>query len=255
MPTVEQFNAMMNQLSQMNMHLKKIAELTWHTNQALKEMKTAGNESAGGQGKAAPNYHKLLSDYPAYDWASIGAEVIDSDKDGATTVSWKGRMFTRRRGNADYDPVVYFSRCTGKEGEKNIYEWLITFKEPPKAKRLPEETKEVMEQAAEKRASKPPVNAQQSAVKRSPGLISTEEPELKCSLSSWDKLTKAVDAAAKWGVTPDKWKPKVKNMLGSEDMRAMGDADIAKAVNIINGLAETARLAAPNRMKPEVQNA
>jgi hypothetical protein len=44
----------------------------------------------------APNYQRALSEYPTFDWTSIGATVLSRDDDGATTVEWNGQIFTRR---------------------------------------------------------------------------------------------------------------------------------------------------------------
>jgi hypothetical protein len=44
----------------------------------------------------APNYQRLLSEYPMFDWSSIGATVLNRDGDGATSVEWNGQVFTRR---------------------------------------------------------------------------------------------------------------------------------------------------------------
>lgn len=138
--TPEQYNAIYNLLSQMNDSLRQLVESAGQTQRSIgRALATSGRPS----GDAAPNLSKPLADYPTFDWGTIGATVIDSDRDGATTVEWKNRQFTRRRGNPDYEPVVYFSRGIGKDKEtgKNLYEWLITFREPPKAKRLPDDTK------------------------------------------------------------------------------------------------------------------
>ena len=44
----------------------------------------------------APNYQRLLSEYPTFDWSSIGSTVLNRDSDGATSVEWNGQVFTRR---------------------------------------------------------------------------------------------------------------------------------------------------------------
>ncbi|MBP6821518.1 MAG: hypothetical protein KA368_08245 [Acidobacteria bacterium] len=67
-----------------------------------------------------------------------------------------------------------------------------------------------------------------------------------CSLASWGNLTKVVQAAGKEGVMPDTWKPRVKSVVGSDDMRTLGDADISKAISVINGLVQTKQLANRN---------
>ena len=252
--TPEQYNGIYNILSQMNDSLKQIVEITAQTQRSIgRALATSGRPS----GDAAPNLSKPLADYPTFNWATIGATVIDSDRDGATTVEWKNRQFTRRRGNPDYEPVVYFSRGVGKDKEtgKNLYEWLITFREPPKAKRLPDDTKDAMEQAATKRQTQPtpPVRI----VERAPsnGATTVQQPPaattppqrdgVACSLRSWDTLQKAVDSAARYGVTPEVWKPRVEKIVGTTDMRSLDDADIAKATQAIKMMTAEAASRAP----------
>jgi len=41
----------------------------------------------------APNYQRLLSEYPTFDWSSIGATVLNRDGDGVTCVEWNGQVF------------------------------------------------------------------------------------------------------------------------------------------------------------------
>lgn len=249
--TVEQYNAVYNLLSAISETLKEVLKVQ----QTLAKGMAAARNGSGAP-DAAPNYHKPLADYTSFDWSKIGAIVLESDKDGATTVEWKNRSFTRRRGNPDFDPVIYFSRSTGVDSVtgKRVYEWLITFKEPAKAKRLPDDTKDAMaEAAARKQQQQPsqPVTTPPTEKGDSPsvsGSVSSKFPEPVCSEVSWAKLQAAADDAATFGVTPEKWKAKVKSAIGSDNMRAMDDAEIAKAVNIILGLTQTAKLAASNRI-------
>jgi hypothetical protein len=77
----------------------------------------------------APNYQRPLSDYPGFDWLSIGATVLKEDHDGATAVEWNGQIFTRRSPNNKFDAAVWFSRCVGKDADgNNKYVRLISFK-------------------------------------------------------------------------------------------------------------------------------
>lgn len=219
----------------LNSTLQVIAEATVQLEHNLGRLASAG-------GNSSPNYFKRLSDFQNFDWSSINADVIERDRDGVSVVEWEGRMFIRRKGNADYDPALYFSVCTGKdEAGKNKYDRLITFKQPSKAKRVPEETKELVEkepprQQAQQTASQPPIQRPESP----------KGDGVACSLPSWDKLTKAVQAAGKEGVMPENWKPRVKSVVGSDDMRTLGDADISKAISVINGLVQTKQLANRN---------
>lgn len=78
----------------------------------------------------SPDLLKDLAEYPEFDWAAIGAEVLARDEDGATVVGWNGRKW-KRRTHTQYGKDIWFSACTGKnEKQENIYSKLITFGEP-----------------------------------------------------------------------------------------------------------------------------
>jgi len=82
----------------------------------------------------APNYQRALSEYPGFDWSSIGATVLKEDSDGASIVEWNGRTFTRRSANNKYPEAVWFSRPAGKDADGKIrYPRLVTFKRPSEA--------------------------------------------------------------------------------------------------------------------------
>ncbi|MCI0661469.1 MAG: single-stranded DNA-binding protein, partial [Acidobacteria bacterium] len=77
----------------------------------------------------APNYQRPLSEYAGFDWASIGATILNRDDDGVTAVEWNGQVFTRRSPNNKFAEAVWFSRCVGKDAEgNNKYARLISFK-------------------------------------------------------------------------------------------------------------------------------
>jgi hypothetical protein len=77
----------------------------------------------------APNYQRPLSEYPTFDWSSIGAAVLNRDGDGVTAVEWNGQVFTRRSPSNRYDGAVWYSRHLGKDSDGNMrYARLITFK-------------------------------------------------------------------------------------------------------------------------------
>ena len=76
-----------------------------------------------------PNYQRLLSEYPSFDWPSIGATVLSRDGDGVTAIEWNGQIFTRRSPDNSFASAIWFSRSAGKDSEgKNKYVRLITFK-------------------------------------------------------------------------------------------------------------------------------
>lgn len=199
---------------------------------------------SAGPGNSSPNYYKRLSDFGAFDWSSIGASVVDEDRDGVSVVDYEGRMFTRRRGHADFDPVIYFSVCTGKnEKGDNQYNRLITFKEPGKAKRVPEETKELLEAKQASRSQPVPQRQQQ----RETQPARTQQPEVRqdeggvaCGLKTWDRFNGIKRAAEAAGVTEAQWKEKVARVCQSDQMESLDDAAMAKAITVIVGLTNEA---------------
>ncbi len=77
----------------------------------------------------APNYQLAIENFATFDWASIGAVVMQRDSDGATAVSWKNNTYLRRSPTNKFGAAIWFSRCTGKDAQgANIYERLCTFK-------------------------------------------------------------------------------------------------------------------------------
>lgn len=85
-------------------------------------------ERMAPQTTAAPNYQRPLEEFPNFDWESIGAEVVKSDRYGAGVVIWQGKQFVRRSPENEFGASVWFARCMGKdESGRNKYERLITF--------------------------------------------------------------------------------------------------------------------------------
>jgi hypothetical protein len=77
----------------------------------------------------APNYQRTLSEYPTFDWSSIGATVLNRDGDGVTAVEWNGQIFTRRSASNKFPEAVWYSRHLGQDVDGNRrYVRLITFK-------------------------------------------------------------------------------------------------------------------------------
>lgn len=105
-----------------------------------------------------PYFERPLSDYsPEFNWNSIGAYVVESDRDGATRIARNDLIYYRRRGNnEDFGAAVWFSRPTGEkpaEGEKAVYHVLIKFRDR-KVKRLNDETRDSLD-GARKQAPAP----------------------------------------------------------------------------------------------------
>ena len=76
----------------------------------------------------SPDYRAALHEYKAFDWQSIGAQVLQSDAHGAVAVRWHRHDFVRRSGDGKFGRAIWFSRCVGKRDGENEYARLITFK-------------------------------------------------------------------------------------------------------------------------------
>ncbi|HLO88747.1 MAG TPA: single-stranded DNA-binding protein [Nostocaceae cyanobacterium] len=76
----------------------------------------------------APNYQRDLKEFNDFNWHSIGAKIVKVDEWGVAIVEWQGYHFTRRNPQNKYEPAIWYSRCTGKGDNGNVYEKLITFK-------------------------------------------------------------------------------------------------------------------------------
>jgi hypothetical protein len=108
-------------ISEQNEILRMIATSLQGVESHLRQMAVSSN--------LVPNYQRALSEYPTFDWSSIGASVLNRDDDGVTAVEWNGQVFTRRSPNNKFDAAVWFSRCVGKDADgNNRYVRLISFK-------------------------------------------------------------------------------------------------------------------------------
>lgn len=99
---------------------------------------------AGPAKAAAPDYTRPIEEYAGFDWDSIHARVVKTDRDGPTHVEWQGQVYTRRSPSNKFDPAVWFSRATGRdeEGGDVTYARLITFRTIKEADPLPDKTRE-----------------------------------------------------------------------------------------------------------------
>ena len=75
-------------VNEQNEILRMIAASLQGVESHLRQMAASSNP--------APNYQRLLGEYPTFDWNSIGATVLNRDGDGVTAVEWNGQVFTRR---------------------------------------------------------------------------------------------------------------------------------------------------------------
>jgi hypothetical protein len=110
-------------IGEQNGILRAIAASLQGVEAHLRQIATSSN--------TAPNYQRSLSEYPTFDWASIGATVLNRDGDGVTAVEWNGQVFIRRSPDNAFGAAILFNRSVGKDSDgKNKYVRLITFKPP-----------------------------------------------------------------------------------------------------------------------------
>jgi ssDNA-binding DdrB-like protein len=108
-------------ISEQNEILRLIAASLEGIESQLRQMAISSNP--------APNYQRPLSEYPTFDWSSIGAIVLNRDDDGVTAVEWNGQVFTRRSPSNKFPEAVWYSRHLGQDVDGNKrYVRLITFK-------------------------------------------------------------------------------------------------------------------------------
>ena len=108
-------------VNEQNEILRMIAASLQGVESHLRQMAASSNP--------APNYQRPLSEYPIFDWPSIGATVLNRDEDGVTAVEWNGQVFTRRSPNNKFDAAVWFSRHLGQDADGNKrYARLIVFR-------------------------------------------------------------------------------------------------------------------------------
>jgi DdrB-like protein len=108
-------------VSEQNELLRMIAASLQGVESHLRQMAVSSNP--------APNYQRPLSEYPIFDWSSIGATVLNRDEDGVTAVECNGQVFTRRSPNNKFDAAVWFSRHLGQDADGNKrYARLIVFR-------------------------------------------------------------------------------------------------------------------------------
>jgi hypothetical protein len=97
----------------------------------------------------APNYQRPIGEYTGFDWDSIGAEVIGSDDDGPTVVSWGDFTWQRRAPQNKFAEAIWFSRPIGKNADGQVrYARLISFKTTGEADPLPPSWRKAIETAA-----------------------------------------------------------------------------------------------------------
>jgi len=124
-------------MSEQNEILRMIAASLRSIESHLRQMAVSSNP--------APNYQRTLTEYPTFDWPSIGATVLNRDDDGVTAVEWNGQVFTRRSPTNKFDAAVWFSRHLGQDADGNKrYARLISFRALNEAEPIAAKAKKVI---------------------------------------------------------------------------------------------------------------
>lgn len=223
--TDQQFNKL---LAVINEGFGKLRTAIYRVEEAVQKQKV---ESQQPTVKKAPNYSRRLAEFLNFDWSSIQATVEESDDDGPTIVRWEERLFKRRTGNQTFgDNAIYFSRSVGKDGEKNLYEWLISFKDIGGAKELSRKLLKTVQAGAK--------NGDPGKSGNGNGKTGAQpQRQFSCQSGLVMALTKKNDACTILGITPEKWKAALKTSeLSSDDVRAFSDDQMRRALEIIEDL-------------------
>lgn len=110
--------------------MDNIERLLDRINNNLTRIADALGSMAQPKADFAPDHVRPIEDFPDFNWDSIKANIIRTDDDGPTHVEWRGQVFTRRSPRNKFDPAIWYSRSTGKNGDgENEYIRLITFRE------------------------------------------------------------------------------------------------------------------------------
>ncbi len=121
-------------------------EIQQHQTTALERI-AASLERLAPTSPPAPNYQKTLDEFRGFDWATIGAIIVQSDSSGAAIVEWNGQQFTRRSPTNKFGEAIWFSRSVGKDDDGTTrYERLITFRKAGEVEPIPDRVNRAMSQ-------------------------------------------------------------------------------------------------------------
>lgn len=108
----------------------------------------------------APDIVKDIGDYEDFDWSSINAEIVASDRHGPIAVRHGGQIYIRRNPANKFGVAIWYSRAAGKDGDETTYARLITFKEVKiEADPLNDKTIALLRRSREDRPASKPTQA------------------------------------------------------------------------------------------------
>ena len=96
-----------------------------------------------------PNLRRPLADYASFDWTTIGAKIVATDRSGPTEVEYRGVVCKRRSGEDKKGKAIWFNVVTGGTvAEGNItYERLISFRDGTPAEPLGDKVGAIVDKA------------------------------------------------------------------------------------------------------------
>ncbi|NEO43185.1 MAG: hypothetical protein F6K55_03305 [Moorea sp. SIO4A3] len=120
--------------SDLTIAINRLAEAVVHAGDAIAEAikEHAKTPEERNHEKYSQKYTHHISELKDFNWASIGAKVLQRDQNGASRVIWNNRVYTRRTNNkfdkSEYGRV-WFSGSSGKKDSegKVIFDCLIGF--------------------------------------------------------------------------------------------------------------------------------
>ena len=130
--TPDQFQLWMDLQSQQLNTLNRIAD-------ALEKL-AQGDPNA----PKPPKFIRSIKEFPDFDWSSINATVVNSDRSGVAIVQYEGKEYGRKSKDED----IWFNRKVGQKQDSNgqtkpTYEVLIRFGRSARVKSIPDEIQEL----------------------------------------------------------------------------------------------------------------
>ena len=90
-----------------------------------------------------PKFIRSIKEFPDFDWPSINATIVKSDRSGAAIVQYEGKEYARKAKDED----IWFNRKIGQRetnGQtKPTYEVLIRFGRSARVKSIPDDIQEL----------------------------------------------------------------------------------------------------------------
>lgn len=143
-----------------------------------------------------------LGDYPSFDWAKIGATVVQSDEFGVSVIrAANGRMATRRT-NEKFGTEIWFSYAIGKNADDTPkYQRVIEFREIKPPEPIGRKTEQALKTA---KPTSPALNPPVATLgeRMTAQQPTTTQPRIEIPASLRSEWLQWHDQAAKFGPVP-----------------------------------------------------